>query len=112
MTETLSARLLMIKTLEGLKIINPLICDDYTGQTQLLLTYSRTGDCCICMDTKEDLCEQECQLYSTPCSHLICHVCLIKFIDKNWQEHVDVTCPVCRVLLLKNLNELIPNIGF
>ncbi len=74
------------------------------NNSMLFLRYANfRSACCICLENRLSLYTREIRLYFTPCSesHLICHECIIKLVNRSWFEMIDVICPLCRKTLLK-----------
>jgi hypothetical protein len=61
------------------------------------------GSCCVCLENRLNLFVSELRLYHAPCNenHCICHRCLLKLIDRSCLEKKNLSCPLCRSIILE-----------
>jgi hypothetical protein len=58
-------------------------------------------ECVICFDNIKTIKEEGHKVVSFQCQHQICHTCVVEYLKNQVKMGLDITCPVCRFMLLK-----------
>jgi hypothetical protein len=59
-------------------------------------------ECVICFDNIKAIQEKGEQVVSFECKHQICRVCVMEYIKAQLKQGLDITCPMCRCMLLNS----------
>jgi len=62
-------------------------------------------DCVICFDSINDILQKGNPVVEFQCKHQLCRVCAVEYLTNQLKHGLDITCPICRYMLLSSQSE-------
>ncbi len=87
-------------TIENVDAENNLQCPPQAVISPVVEDTFYNSDCAICLESIDDLQKEGQEIVTFHCMHRLCRECTTKHITTQLRKNLDISCPVCRNVLL------------